>query len=144
MLKFPFEARFDEIRDNPGPFVASIFSCLESEFMVMPKGPGFIEYPVFERGYEALKRASAGFTRLTVEQVLPVTIAEPIAVVVLRSMLGFTPPEWAYLTSQRTEVEVSQGFARNLDRKIRMSPRTPINTNGVTGERLRAMVTIAC
>ena len=27
----------------------------------LPKGPGFIEYPVFERGYEALKRATRDF-----------------------------------------------------------------------------------
>lgn len=28
----------------------------------------------------------------------------PIALIVLRTMLGFTPPEWAYVTTQRTDV----------------------------------------
>lgn len=144
MLKFPFEATFEQIRGNPDPFVSSVFSCLESEFLVMPKGPGFIEYPTFERGYEALKQATAGFTRITVDRILPVTHSEPISIVVLRSMLGFTPPEWAYLTTQRTGVDVSQGFARGLDRKVRVAPATPVKTKGMTARRLGAMVQVAC
>jgi hypothetical protein len=59
-------------------------------------------------------------------------------------MLGFTPPEWGYVTSQRTGVDVSQGFVRSLDRKIRMSPETPLNFNGVTRERLEALIKTAC
>ena len=56
---FPFEVSLDVILKNPEPYVDSVFSCLESEFLVMPKGAGFVEYPVFERGYEALKMANA-------------------------------------------------------------------------------------
>ncbi len=67
-----------------------------------------------------------------------------IAVVVLRSMLGFTPPEWGYITTQKTGVSVTQGFIRTLDRKARMSPGTKLNVNGVTRERLKAMVQTAC
>jgi hypothetical protein len=57
MIKYPFEAPFDAIRENPDLFVSSVFSCLESEFLVMPKGSGFVEYHLFESGYEALKKA---------------------------------------------------------------------------------------
>ena len=76
--------------------------------------------------------------------IFPVTISEPISVVVLRSMLGFTPPEWGYVTTQRTGVSVTQGFVRSLDRKVRMAPETELNTNGVTKERLKAMIQTAC
>ena len=64
MLTYPFEAPFDEIMGDADRFVDAIFSCLESEFLVMPKGDGFVEYPVFERGYEALKAATKGFSQL--------------------------------------------------------------------------------
>ncbi len=37
-------------------------------------------------------------------------------------MLGFTPPEWGYLATQRTGVNVAQGFVRSLDREVRMEP----------------------
>lgn len=143
-MKFPFEAPLEEILGDPDPFVDAVFSCLESEFLVLPKGEGFVEYPVFERGYEALKAATAGFSRVTTENVYRVAISEPIAVVVLRTMLGFTPPEWAYVASQRTGVEVTQGHIRTLDRKIRMVPEAPLREGGIAGKRLHALVKTAC
>jgi hypothetical protein len=144
MPTFPFEASLKEILQDPESYVDAVFSCLESEFLVMPKGTGFIEYPVFERGYEALKAATVGFSQLDPDKVFPVTVSEPISIVVLRSMLGFTPPEWGYVTTQRAGVSVTQGFVRSLDRKVRMAPETELNTNGVTKERLKAMVQTAC
>ncbi|RJQ69214.1 MAG: hypothetical protein C4519_21890 [Desulfobacteraceae bacterium] len=144
MMKYSFEASFDEIVNNADHYVDDVFSCLQSDFLIMPKGVGFVEYPVFERGYEVLKIATKGFSKLEPAKVLNVSIAEPISIVVLRTMLGFTPPEWGYITTQRTGVTVNQGFIRSLDRKIRMSPETPLNANGVTKQRLEAMVETAC
>ena len=144
MLTFPFEVSLEGILRDPESYVDSVFSCLESEFLVMPRGAGFVEYAVFERGYEALKAATEGFSKLDPDKVYPMTVSEPISIVVLRSMLGFTPPEWGYVTTQRTGVQVTQGFVRSLDRKVRMSPETELNPNGVTKERLEAMVQTAC
>lgn len=62
LMKYPFEVPFEEIEADPDPFVSAIFSCLESEFLVLPKGEGFIDYPVFEQAYERLKQATAGFS----------------------------------------------------------------------------------
>ena len=144
MPTFPFEVTLEENLRDPENYVDSVFSCLESEFLVMPKGAGFVEYPVFERGYEALKVATDGFSMLDPDKVYPVIVSEPISIVVLRTMLGFTPPEWAYVTMQRTGVQVTQGFVRSLDRKVRMTPETELNTNGVTKERLKVMIQTAC
>lgn len=143
-MKYPFETPFDEILKNSEHYVDAVFSCLESEFLVMPKGVGFIEYPVFERGYEALKAATKGFLEFDPIKVFAVVMAEPICIVVLRTMLGFTPPEWGYVTTQRTGISVTQGFVRSLDRKVRISPETPLRTNGVTKERLKPLVETAC
>jgi hypothetical protein len=144
MPTYPFEAPFDEILRDADRYVDAVFSCLESEFLVMPKGIGFVEYPAFERGYEALKTATKAFSELEPAKVFSAALTQPIAIVVLRTMLGFTPPEWGYVTTQRTGVSVTQGFVRSLDRKIRMSPQTPLNPNGVTKERLKALVETAC
>lgn len=62
MPTYPFEASFDEIRRDAEGYVDAVFSCLESEFLIMSKGVGFVEYPAFERGYEALKTATKGFS----------------------------------------------------------------------------------
>lgn len=140
MPTFPFEVSFEEILRDPEGYVDAVFSCLESEFLVMPKGTGFVEYPVFERGYEALKKATKAFSQFEAANVLAATLKEPISIVVLRTMLGFSPPEWGYVTTQRSGIVVSQGFVRSLDRKVRIAPERPISPN----ERLKALVDTAC
>lgn len=141
---FPFEVSLETIIQDPEPYVDAVFSCLESEFLVLPKGAGFVEFPIFERGYEALKTATEGFSKLDPDKIVPVAISKPISIVVLRSMLGFTPPEWGYITTQKTGISVTQGFVRSLDRKVRMAPGTELNTSGVTKRRLEALVQTAC
>lgn len=49
-MPFPFEVGFDEVRANLDGYVDAVFGCLESEFLVMPKGKGFVEFPAFEAG----------------------------------------------------------------------------------------------
>jgi len=144
MTTYPFEVSFKDILADPDSYVDAVFSCLESEFLVMPKGVGFISYPIFEQGYEALKIATKGFAAFTEPAVLAAVQEKPIALIVLRTMLGFTPPEWGYLAAQRTGTAVSQGFVRALDRKIRLAPETPINPKGETTKRLVALVKTAC
>ena len=108
MTMFPFEVSYEEILKDSERFVDAVFSCLESEFLVMPKGVGFVEYPVFERGYETLKAATKGFSEFETSVVLSVILKEPISIVVLRAMLGFTPSEWGYITTQKTGIIVAQ------------------------------------
>jgi hypothetical protein len=100
---------------------------------------------VFAKGYEALKQTTRGFRDLSPEAVFETVCRVPVTLIVLRAMLGFTPPEWAYVTIQRTNVEVPQGAARTLDRTVRLKPLTPMGAKGgITEQRLRAMVTTAC
>ena len=85
-----------------------------------------------------------GFQNIDAGPVMKVAYQNPMIIIILRTMLGFTPPEWAYVTTQRTGVEVSQGFVRTLDRNIRMSPLTALSNSRVTKERLGALVETAC
>lgn len=143
MTKFPFEVPFDEVEANIDDHVSAVFSCLESEFLIMPKGTGFIDYIVFETGYEALKKATGEFADVRVETLLAAVIEVPVSFIVLRTILGFTPPEWAYVATQRTGVEIGQGFVRSLDRKIRLQPLRVLPTAGVSVDRIRALVDTA-
>jgi hypothetical protein len=141
----PFEIPLEQLQADLDTYVDEVFESLRSEFLTMPKGTGFVEYPVFEQGYEALKRVTEGFRELVPEDITATVYQFPISFVVLRAMLGFTPPEWAYLTTQRTGVLVPQGAARTLDRTVRMQPSTPLSASRVlTAKRIRAMVETAC
>ncbi len=144
-MPFPFEVDFDEVQSNLDGYVDAVFGCLESEFLVMPKGEGFVEFATFEAGYEALKRGTGGFREVTAEKVTPVVSEIPISLVVLRCMLGFTPPEWAYYASRHTGLTVTQSAARTIDRKIRMQPDAKLPKKGtVTERRIQALIAAAC
>lgn len=143
-MKYPFEVEFAEIEADPEPFVSAVFSSLASEFLTLPKGDGFVEYPAFEAGYEALKIATGGFAAMPAQKVLETVLGTPISLVVLRSMLGFTPPEWAYIAAQRSGLEIKQGFVRTLDRKVRLAPLGPLRPSGEMLPRIGAMVEASC
>lgn len=142
-MKYPFEADWNEIQADPDQFVSAVFSSLASEFLVLPKGNGFVEYAVFKEGYEALKKATSDFSIIAPEKLFALVNSTPISLVVIRSILGFTPPEWAYITTQRKGVEVTQGFARTLDLKVRIRPLQSLRMEGMARERLRAMIELA-
>src|SRR5882762_9181540 len=143
-MEHPFQATFEEIQLDPERYISAVFSNLVSEFLILPKGPGFLDYPTFEAAYETLKQVTTGFGDIHPDKILGVAVQHPISLIVLRSMLGFTPPEWAYVTTQRTGIEVSQGFARSLDRKARLNPHVTLKPEGPTFHRIRALVEIAC
>ncbi len=143
-MKYPFESTLEEIQNDPEPFVDAVFASLESDFLILPKGRGFIGYATFENGYELLKRVTRNFTAFRPDDIYDAAVGRPIILIVLRTMLGFTPPEWAYLASHRTQIPVSQNFARSMDRKIRMSPETPLHLSELSVQRLRALIQTAC
>jgi hypothetical protein len=123
------------------PLVDEVFSELKSSFLEMPRGDGFIDYPTFERGFQALKRATDAFTVVSPLTIETAVAAIPISFIVFRAILGFTPPEWAYVTSEMTGITVDQGAARSIDRAIRLRPLTPkaLGTS-LTDRRIRAMI----
>ncbi len=137
--------RFEIDYRNPNiiwePLIDEVFGELTSSFLQIPMGNGFIDYPTFEKGYQALKRCTDAFAAVTPETVLDAVREAPIAFIVFRCILGFSPPEWAYVTTEMTGIEVDQGAARSIDRKFRISPLAPANEgNGLTARRVRAMI----
>lgn len=140
----PFEVSYADIEADIETYVDEVFSTLKSGFMTLPKGEGFIDYPVFENGYEALKKTTNGFTGLQTDQVLLLAFQMPITLIVLRAMLGFTPSEWAEAATELTDTKVTQGAARTIDRNVRLSPNKPLKPIGVTGQRVQALVASAC
>ena len=105
--------RFDIDYDDPDmawePLVDEVFGELTSSFLEMPKGEGFIDYPTFEKGYQALKRQTDAFAAFTPQNVLAAVREVPIAFIVFRCILGFSPPEWAYVTTEMTSVDRRPG-----------------------------------
>jgi hypothetical protein len=142
--RYPFEATVEQLNAHLDHFVTTVFETLESGFETLPKGDGFIEYASFEQAYETLKKATGAFSRLDEDQVLDSVDANPRVFLVLRAMLGYTPPEWAYIAERLTNVEIPQGSARRLDRDARLFPERALCRSRDTRHRLGALVETAC
>lgn len=125
------------------PLVDEVFAELTSSFIQMPKGDDFIDYPTFEKGYQVLKRCTNAFANLTTASIKAAMQEAPIAFVVFRCILGFTPPEWAYVTGEVTGVSVDQGAARSIDKNFRLKALVPMRPRpkpSVTDQRVEAML----
>ena len=112
-MKYPFEAQYAEIEADLDVFVNAVFDSLQSSFLLLPRGPGFVTYPEFQQAYEVLKRHTAGFAVCEPDNVMGALREDALAFIVLRAILGFTPSELAYVASQQSGVRISQ----HLDRK---------------------------
>ena len=144
-MPFPFEVPFKRVERNLDQYVDKVFAHLQFEFLWLPKGPDFIEYPLFEHGYEALKKATSDFRDLSPGLIIEAVYRTPISLIVLRTILGFTPPEWACVATEHTNLEITQNAARSIERKIRAAPQKPMEMgSSVTDRRIQALITAAC
>lgn len=143
-MPFPFEVPFQRVSENLDAFVDEVFGSLHSAFLTIPKGPGFVDFPTFDAGYEALKRETANFRAISPGALTRAVYETPVAFVVVRSILGFTPPEWAYETTERTPIRVDQGAARSIDKAMRAGGISPRSDRGnLTDQRIKAMLSAA-
>lgn len=122
-MRYPFEVPYAEIEADVDAFINAVFDTLQSSFLLLPRGPGFVSYPEFQKAYEVLKRHTAGFTVVEPDNVMESLREDALAFIVLRTMLGFTPPELAYIASKESGIVVPQNFARTLDRRVRIERR---------------------
>jgi len=115
----PFSASPDALGRRLDQYIDSVFGSLSSQFLVLPKGTGFVEYDRFEQAYKILFEATNGFVEFSAETLLRAWAADALSFVVVRTMLGLTPPEYAKVTEEATGVVIPQGTIRSLDREAR-------------------------
>jgi hypothetical protein len=136
---FPFDATEEQVSANIERYVDSFISSLQSFFLVMPKGSGFVPFERFRQAYQAPRRSTADFEDFRTETALSSVREDPLALVVLRAMLGFSPPEVAHIAGLSTGVEIDQSSSRRLDKRARegrpllsgTSPRTQLQVEAL-------------
>ena len=146
-MKQSFQASAAEIEQHIEVYVDAVYASLESQFLVLPKGCNFVEYARFQEAYETLKRATKDFRALDPAAVWYALLADSLAAVVLRCILGMSPPEWAELAASESGLTISQNFARSLDGKVRCDREHLARLSerkAATLERVVAMVETAC
>jgi hypothetical protein len=142
-LPRPFEVDPAYLRDHIEEMVDVTFQDIVSEFLLLPRGPNFIEYPSFREAYEVLRQRTDGFLDFTLTTVMAALGENSRVFGVVRAILGMTPPEWADLARAERGSDVSQGAARALDRSCRADPGFLETASRLTLERVRAMADVA-
>lgn len=133
------EARLDEM-------VVVTFQDLQSQFLTLPRGGGFVEYEDFQNAFEILKRETGAFVTFNEQTVESALRADALCFVVLRTILGMTPPEWAELARSERGSDVTQNFARDLDRRVRKNRdyfARAVAADRPAMTRARALVSVA-
>ncbi len=139
----PFEVSPAYLRDHLDEMVDATISDLVSEFLLLPRGPNFIEYPQFREAFEVLKRVTRTFSRFDTETVMSALNENARAFGVVRSILGMTPPEWADLARTERGSDVTQNAARQVDRECRADSAFLRAATRLTLTRVEAMVSVA-
>ncbi len=150
-MPHPFELPFDRMQENLDEMVDATFSDLQSEFLVLPRGRHYIPYPQFQQAYETLKRHTNAFRKLNEEEIWSAFCEDSLAFVVLRSILGLSPPEWADIAKEERGVDVPQSVVRTMDVRARKTnPETDsrdyfakLQARHIMHARARALASVA-
>jgi hypothetical protein len=116
----PFEADSKQLHENIEAFVDATFADLTSEFLLLPTGSGHVEFSDFDAAYEVLKRYTHAFSTLAPGPILDALREDSRALVVLRSILGMSAPEWGDLVLSEGGPRIDMTAARNIDRRFRL------------------------
>jgi hypothetical protein len=105
-----------------------VLDTLQSFFIEMPRGSSFCERDDFELGYEAFRQETRDGADLGGEAVLRAIAREPRAWTVLRSIVGLSPGEAAWVAIEEAQARgtflaVKQADARDLDVAARRGER---------------------
>lgn len=143
----PYQLTADELTRHMDEMVSNTFADLTSQFLLLPRGESFVAYPEFQAGYEALRMETGGFTILDVGRCWKAVENNALSFVVLRTILGVTPPEWVDLAKEDSDADLTQAWARGLDKAARTNPNHFNTSKGktkLTRERTAALFAAAC
>ncbi|HZW05436.1 MAG TPA: hypothetical protein VFF58_00880 [Candidatus Nitrosotalea sp.] len=140
---YPFEVPAAEIESRLEEFVASTVASLSSFYLELPRGDSFLDYEAFKPAYDELRALTDGFKSLGRAAIHEAVKKNSLILVVLRAMVGLSPPELADMATGLTGIEISQGFARTEDGKAKSGTAF----QKATPERMKrilALVDAAC
>ncbi|HEV8573325.1 MAG TPA: hypothetical protein VGR43_01320 [Dehalococcoidia bacterium] len=115
---YPFQVPPDQLEECLDELVLSTVASLSSFYLALPRGPHFLEYEEFRRAYDELRLATADFTTLDRHSVRVAAEQNALVLVVLRCIVGVSPPDLADMASEISGLRIDQGFARAQDQTM--------------------------
>jgi hypothetical protein len=138
-----FQASQEELSNNIDTYADRFAADLQSFFFVMPKGDDFLGFARFREAYVALAESTKSFATFTTADVESAVRRDPIALVVMRTILGLSPPELAYIARTTSGSVIDQSAARRLDKRARQGQPLFGNVRPETEMQIRALIAAA-
>ena len=91
-MTYPFDLNHEDLIKQLDEMVDATFSDIQSEFLVLPRGRNLVDYAEFQQGYQCLKRHTRAFEDWTSERVWTAVQEDTLVFVVLRTIIGVSPP----------------------------------------------------
>lgn len=120
LQKRPYQLSEEDLDIHLDEMVEATFEDLTSQFMLLPRGASFVAFESFQAAYERLRIDTNGFATLSVERVWDALRANATAWIVLRSILGLSPPEWQDLANELNIGVIPNGWARTTDGRCKV------------------------
>ena len=140
---YPFQATQDELAISVERYIDQFIDSLQSFFMIMPRGSGYVSLARFERAYQTVLHETHGFQTLSRQIAVEAVRKDSLVLQVLRAILGLSPPELAHLATVSTAVDISQSTARRLDKRAREGGDLFSRTSNRTKQQVEAMIGVA-
>ena len=115
----PFEVSAVDLQGCLEELVEATFIEIQSQFLVLPRGDNLVEYREFQSAYEVLRRRTNAFAEFSEGNLWSALRENSLSFVVVRTVLGLSPPEWADLARSDRHSDIDQGYARNLEGRCR-------------------------
>lgn len=126
---------------NIDSMVQSVRDNVQPIFLTLPKGDGYVERERFKDAYDTLISHTDDLTRWEFESVWSAYREDELVFVILRTILGVTPPEWEDIATEECDVNISQGATRRIDGEIRRGEDK--NRTQSTEDMIRALIETA-
>ena len=140
----PFQATSAQLSSDLPKYTAAVLANLSSHYLEVPRGNAFVTYDRFEAAYGALEHATKGFTILDRRAVLQAVQSNSLVLVVVRTIVGLSPPELADLATGMGYAKVDQQVARYFDQKARSGLNTLAKARPDTVAKIYGLIEAAC
>jgi hypothetical protein len=139
----PFEVSTDYLGAHIDEMIDVTFADIQSQFLMVSRGQNFVEFGSFQDAYEVLKQETDAFARFDDQTVWKALERNALVFVVVRTILGVSPPEWSELAKAERDVDVPQNIARQLDARCRSEANCFARLTALSRRRIDALVSVA-
>jgi hypothetical protein len=143
-ITYPFQASPQQLTKHIEEYINVTVGTLSSFYLELPSGEHFVKYARFQTAYDQLKAATRAFATLDRKLILEAARKDALVIVVLRCMVGLSPPEVADICTETQQVPVTQGFARGVDQRAREGADLFGRARPETVRRLTAVIEAMC